>query len=231
MFGNLNLMRDPRAIDQYHSDFIKQGNGEEAWKQMIEANMGLNSDNLPKAYKEKYLKGSYGTPLQWGVRIQIGREKYSYLDSSKYEEKSSSRTNYALICFNGIIFPELNLFLGMSYRYQSAYKAGDLKKVLIPTGDIPGALRLFELPIGEPARNNSNIGQLEARYFVSAQFAWNPRITYDFNKKVLGLEFPFYFLKNTKEGLNGGVSVGWRSDKKDWGLRFFIGNAFKIFRD
>jgi hypothetical protein len=126
----------------------------------------------------------------------------------------------------------------LSYRFESAYKAGDAEKICVPIKDVPGTLRCYELPIGEPKNTISNIGQFEARYFISAQFALNPKIAYDFKANALGIEIPFYFLTNTgkdlknqEQGLNGGISVSWRSDTKNWGIALFVGNVFNIFYD
>lgn len=220
-----------KAIDQYKNDFIAAGNTPAQWEAMVTEKQGINTDNLPRKYYQKYLKGICGTPVQWGFRFQFGREKYRYLIERVFEDKTVIKTNWAFIWFNGIILPECNLYLGLNYRYQSAYKAKDPQKICLPIGDPSGTLRCYEQSVGEPQKNIGNIGQFEARYFISPQFALNPKFAFDFNAKVLGFELPFYFLKNTEEGLNGGVSVGWRSDTKEWGLRFFVGNAFKIFRD
>jgi hypothetical protein len=220
--------RFTEAVEKYKQDFLRtHKNGPRAWDDYVISLGGINSDNLPK----KYYRNLFGTPLQYGARVKVGREKYSYLDPNKYNENKESKTNYALVAFGGIILPESNLYLGLNYRYQSAFKTGDTEKTCVPITDSPGVLRCYELPIRAPKKTISNLGQLEARYFINSNFALNPKITYDFNAKAIGFEIPFYFLTEDKKGLNGGISLCWRSDKKDLGLTLFIGHAFKIFHD
>lgn len=219
------------AVIAYKKDFLKTKTSAE-WEKFVAEKDGANIDfdNLPEKYKQQ-LKGIFGTPLQWGVRFRVGREKHSYLDPVTYSETEEIKTNFAAVWFNGIVFPDSNLYLGLSYRYQSAFKAGDAQKTCVPIQGSPGALRCYEMPIGAPLKKVSSIFQFEARYFLSPRFALNPKIAYDISLKAVGIEIPFYFLTEEKKGLNGGVSLGWRSDKKDLGLILFIGNAFKIFHD
>ncbi len=237
--GFCNYIWHPRgsiedAINQYHKDLLAQGMTETEYQELLEKVHGFNSDNIPY----KYIKNLFGTPLQWGMRFKIGREKFSYLDSVNYDEKDKVKTNFAIVWFYGIVLPASSLYLGLSYRYESAFKAGDAQKISVPIKDVPGALRSYELPIEEPKSKIGSIGQFEARYFVSPQFALNPKIAYDFKANALGIEIPFYFLTNTgkdlknqEQGLNGGISFGWRSDTKDLGIALFVGNVFNIFRD
>jgi len=221
---------DPRAAEGVFKEYKKYLMEEKGLTECEYEKLGIDSrSQLPKGFQKKYDKViNWGLPILYGLRFQIGREKFEYFEDSTFEEKALSRTNYAVMGLTGIFLPAKDLYMGFNYRYQVYHQVGKKREICLPLEEIEGALECRELPVGSPNRQLSHIGQLEIRKFYGNRFAINPKFTYDFNNKIVGLELPLYFLQSKTKGLNGGVTLGWRSDAKELIIRFFVGNILGL---
>ncbi len=101
------------------------------------------------------------------------------------------------------------LFLiGASFIYQESYKSSKKQQICKPMGT-GGALSCLDIAVGEPTKIMKHLFRFEVRgYVIDGQLAINPRVTWDIKNDVTGFDLPFYFLKNGKGTLNGGVSIG-----------------------
>jgi hypothetical protein len=114
-------------------------------------------------------------------------------------------------------------FVALTYRYERSFTSSAVQDICLPLGSA-GASRCQSSPVGPPQREISNIAQIEVRkYFDGGALAVNPRFSRDFKQKISGFELPFYFLKDEKGTLNGGLTAGWRSDTKSVTVTAFLG--------
>ena len=115
-------------------------------------------------------------------------------------------------------------FLGLTYRREEGYHDQDSHQLCKPFG-VGGALDCADTVLGAPVKQVKNLGQFEARvYFHDGELALNPRISRDFANGITGVELPLYFLKDGNGVLNGGLALGWRSDKREVTLNAFVGS-------
>ena len=120
-------------------------------------------------------------------------------------------------------------FAGVTYRHEVEYKGKAEQQICTPLGT-GGALQCSNLVLGAPAKKETHLGQVEMRrYFRNGTLAINPRYSYDFEGEVSGAELPFYFLRDETGRLNGGISVGWRSDTEEYVVSAFVGSMRNPF--
>ena len=82
--------------------------------------------------------------------------------------------------------------------------------------------------IGAPKRQTTQTLDLEWRSKLSERYAFSLQVSRDFKNKVTSLAVPIYLVGNDKDGLNGGISIGWASDDKDVTAGVFVGKAFSV---
>jgi hypothetical protein len=115
-----------------------------------------------------------------------------------------------------------------SYRRQVAYKGGDTVEVCSPVGTT-GSSTCSDEVVGAPGDpDRTNTVSLEVKQFFGAHFAVAPKINHDFTKSITGIEAPIYLLRDKTGGLTGGVTLGWRSDKKELTASAFVGSVLRL---
>jgi hypothetical protein len=169
---------------------------------------------------------AWGTPLVVRGRYRVGQRTYRFVDPGTLASASETHTNYSLSAAAGVLTHRLGL-VAVAYRYEESFDTGEGATLCAPFGATP-ALRCEEVDLGPPARRHANVLVAEVRRFVGESLGLNPRLSYDATHEVWGLELPVYFLQDPELGLNGGLSLGWRSDDEVWLLSVFVGAALGV---
>ena len=168
----------------------------------------------------------WGTPLILKLRYKVGRRDFHFVDPATLETDEATRTGYSITAAGGVLLDALGL-VGFAYRYEEAFRAGAETQLCLPLG-ATGALACDPVQIGPPERRQAHVLQVELRRFFAERLGVNPRISYEVKDAVVGLELPIYFLRDPDRGLNGGVSLGWRSDDDELVLSVFVGEALGV---
>ncbi len=150
---------------------------------------------------------------------------FDFLSSGVFGKEEVRHSAVSVAASLGWMPLRAGFFFGaLTYRYDRSFTSATAQDICQPLG-VSGASQCQDLPIGPPQKKTSNIAQLEVRkYFANGQVAVNPRLSRDFKQKITGFEVPFYFLKDGKGTLNGGISPGWRSDTKAVTITAFVGS-------
>jgi hypothetical protein len=178
-------------------------------------------------YRRRFAQAiDWGTPLLLKLRYKVGRREFHFVDPATLERDSESRTGYSITAATGVLLDALGL-VGFAYRFEEAFRAGAETDLCLPLG-ATGALACDPAEIGPPQRRQAHVLQAELRRFFGERLGVNPRISYEVKDAVVGLELPLYFLRDPDRGLNGGVSLGWRSDDDELVWSVFVGEALGV---
>jgi hypothetical protein len=93
--------------------------------------------------------------------------------------------------------------------------------------------------VGVPENVENTIGFVEAKWAPMGGkfgFAVSPRISYEVEKGVLGIDLPVYFLSSKADDKDnrdfvGGLRLGWRDDKNELVAGIFVGKKFSLSPD
>lgn len=166
--------------------------------------------------------------ILFGAGAKVGQQEFKFVsrdDLSK--DLNEAHTDYSFSAYVGLL-TNSNYFVGGNFRSERAYQADDPSQVCVPFGS-SGALLCKEVILGAPVRKNKEVGQVEFKSFLTDRLAVGPRLSRDFKNDVTSFELPVYFLQNKADkGLNGGATLGWRSDTDDWTIQIFVGGNFGI---
>ena len=177
-------------------------------------------------YRDRFDEAvNWGTPLLFNARVKVGREEFEFTQSPFLKDEKASHTSYAATGSFGVLTNPL-ILLAVNYQYQSAYQAQDQSQLCSPFSGST-SLRCRDISIGEPDKKLRNIVEFESRKFFSAA-AINPKIAWDIRNDVASIQVPIYFLQSKEGGLNGGVTLGWRSDTKAFTASVFVGEIFTL---
>lgn len=164
----------------------------------------------------------------YGVKIGAGRNDFKWIDPSTLADQRERHNNWTVGAVAGVYNSRIG-FLAAGFDYQGVYEPGNKYTICRPIGDTDGE-KCQDRPLEGPTKKNKAIGRIEWRRFLfGSRVALNPIASRDFKSRVNSLEIPVYFLQNADDkGLNGGVSVGWRSDQKGMVAQVFIGASLAV---
>lgn len=93
--------------------------------------------------------------------------------------------------------------------------------------------------IGAPENVENTVGFIEAKWALKGAglgVAMSPRVSYEVEKGVFGIDLPIYFLsskadKQDNRDFVGGLRLGWRDDKDEVVAGVFVGKKFSLSPD
>jgi hypothetical protein len=93
--------------------------------------------------------------------------------------------------------------------------------------------------IGAPENVENTVGFIEAKWAPRGGglgLAMAPRVSYEVEKGVFGIDLPIYFLnskadKQDNRDFVGGLRLGWRDDKDEFVAGVFVGKKFSLSPD
>lgn len=161
-----------------------------------------------------------------GLSGTVGQKKYSYTDPISAVSDDSSETNYSLAAHTGVLTSNDYLLL-LGYRFEKFYQGGKEQEFCTP---IEGSLNTTctNTALTEPKQIEANIAYGEMRKFFW-NVAINPKISYNLDDSITGLECGFYFIPNKDGLLVGGVKTGWNSEDDEFTAALVLGVPFRFF--
>jgi hypothetical protein len=208
------------------TDSVNQHYAEQASKDL--SNKAPTLTDIGRAASREVIRDVIGQKGMITMRVQgtyAAEKTYYYLAPGTLSPQKEIHDGYSLqaaISWVPVRWPAKYL-VGVSYTFESSYQGKSKKQICTPLGT-SGALSCRDIAVGAPSEVTRHLLRFEVRgYIVDGQLGFSPRFTVDMENDVRGVECPFYFLKDGKGNLNGGVSVGWRSDSDDVIFSAFVG--------
>lgn len=166
----------------------------------------------------------------FAVKVNVGSNKLKWVDDVTLKSSNDVKESYSLETVYSYISNKYQR-LNVGLRYEDYWKSQTSQTICVPITQISGAQSCSESPLGIPENKIGKIAFIEFERYIgsSDNFAIAPKISHDFELDVTGIDIPFYLYQESKtKGLQGGVRLGWRSDKKDMVVSVFFSKPFSI---
>ena len=186
-------------------------------------------DDLP-AYLEEHFSSSHGlTAYSYGVQAAVGHNSFTYYlpTNLKVSESDVPRSIGGYLGLIPSLFRTPTL-IDFAVNYQQAYTAMPSKTQCKTSAS---ATNCVTGSIGAPTRTDKLLlsidGNTEFRVLTHL-IGVSPQITYDIRSSQRGVDFPLYFVADTKGNLVGGISTGW-TNTQHFTIGVFVGAPFAFF--
>ncbi|MBD3299178.1 MAG: hypothetical protein GF341_11020 [candidate division Zixibacteria bacterium] len=179
------------------------------------------------AADEKHLAN---TPIYYfRVEGTAGRQSFAFADPTSLEEVNDDETVWSFGASAGtFLFNQVGISAAVEREY--GIRANPPVTICRPL-EGHDATYCVDLPIGRPNEVRRDIVSVSFLHYPGrTQIAFRPTIHRDLTKAVTGVEIPIYFVPGRDSGiLEGGVTIGWRSDNEDLTYSLFIGRAIALY--
>jgi hypothetical protein len=214
-----NPLRQQRICDAYTKDWPA-----EAAKKFDCSYLGFPAGS---EFRHRYASAiDWGIPLVLDARFRVGKKSFDYVELPDLVSSRVSHVNYSTSASFGVLTRVVGL-VAVHFRYENAFRAAGSSQICSPL-ESTSSLRCEDLVLGAPRRHVARVAQAEIRRFFGSRFGVNPRVGYEIRRSTTALELPIYFLRDREHGLNGGISLGWRSDTEQFGMSIFVGEALQL---
>jgi len=164
------------------------------------------------------------TIFSWTLAGELGRKQATFFEADGSKGKDTNLP-YALSAALG--WTGRSSRTSLRGRYEMRFKDGKNVTRCEPLSGSSGLQTCEDLPFGKPSGSEAFVVNAESRWFFD-HWAASPVGSYDFKEKVLGLQLPVYFLRNSDGQLTGGFRLGWRDDTHDLTASVFISKPLTL---
>jgi hypothetical protein len=180
------------------------------------------------AYRDLVEQLTPGKIFFAGANASVAPESFTFVNADTLaEEPAEKRTSRSLSALAAVVFAT-NTVTTVSYVHDVAYSGGDKADVCRPAAS-GGSLKCSEAIVGPPGdAARTNRLSFEVKQFIGTNFAFAPKLNWNVDNSVVGIELPIYLLQAKDGGLTGGVNLGWRSDTKAFIASAFVGPVLKL---
>jgi len=182
----------------------------------------------PDLQREHALAVNWSLPFITAFKYEMGRSSFEFVDAKTgAEQPAALRTPIGASGTVGTIF-ENGVAVALSVERQRSYKAGKSAQLC---GDFAtGIVKCDDVVLGGPSSSDATVASITLQK-AGKNVGVQPRLSYRWtaSRKITSVDVPIYVLQNKDGGLNGGVSLGWRT--KD-GARavLFVGVMTDLFQ-
>lgn len=209
---------------------------------------GLADDTHLELSRTVFLRGepsdgeNLGTATLLEFKGKVGFRNFDFRDPVSLEEDDAKKVPWSL----GATLTFANENRKRSFRFGGEYQ-NDFDEVdqstrcPLPTETTENVLECTTGRFGEPIDDNRILAFGEYRKIISTgleqenliNVGFRIRPSYDFKRKVFGLDVPIYFINSKKTGLTGGIRFGFTEgdDDKEDDIQFgiVVGTTFNLF--
>ena len=192
-----------------------------------------NPEGFHKALKAQFVHPI--TPFV-GFDLEGNQDKFEYLDRPSFSLKSESKFGYEARIYAGGLLRDHPVGFRIAVTFARKFDETDPVNLCQATS-VPGQTQCLEGADGAPTPTNQRTvgGQLFLSFAPDAigapKFAVAPRVTYDWNSKVLEVDAPLYLVRTSERQLSAGVRMSYTSEpdtanggrKTDFQVGFFVG--------
>lgn len=171
----------------------------------------------------------------FGIQATAGFNDFEWADRISLLPQKDRRIDWAVAGHVAHYLPNSHTALVGSVSYMRAYEAAEEQTICPQSSANRDDCR--QVRTAAPNRNENALisAGVRHRFFGNgtlANLAIAPVVTYDVIDDVFGVDVPIYYTPTSDGGLNGGIRLGYRSDRaNEFSVSFFFGTTFNIFGD
>lgn len=190
------------------------------------------ADEYYRALAEDALRSA----LDWSARAAVGYDEFTYYPLATLAKTTDEEVSWSA----GVgltAYPFALGSLAFDLDYERSYD--EAKKITACPIPAPGATSVTCVPgpLAAPELVDKLILASEARYLwridqsgLLQNVGFAPRLEIDLLNSELAFDLPIYLVADAKDGLTGGVRVGYTTEEDEVILGIFIAKTFSIFQ-
>lgn len=182
----------------------------------------------------RYVRLTTRGVTDWGLDATLGINDFEWVDPATLSPQKAQHTDWSVAGHVTHYFAGRQLAFTGSASYQRAYEAAEEQLICPPNPVDPATQCITARGVG-PTRNENLILSAGLRYRtinalgIPGNFAIAPMVNYDVIDDVWGVDIPIYLVPGPNGSLNGGVRLGYRSDREDrFSFSVFVGTSFNF---
>jgi hypothetical protein len=182
----------------------------------------------PDLQREHALAVNWSLPLIVAAKYEMGRSSFDFVDAKTgAEQPAAIRTPLGASGTVGTIF-ESGVAVAISIERQRSYRAGKSAQLCTDFSEL--IVKCGEVVLGGPSTSDATIASISLQR-SGRNVGVQPRLAYRWTKsgRTTSVDVPVYVLQNKDGGLNGGVSLGWRT-KEGTRAVLFVGVMTDLFQ-
>lgn len=165
----------------------------------------------------------------------VGRETYEFRNALSFNEQKNKRSLYSFgtsVAYLPRLDSPVGWFAGAEYKRSYKLPDAETRCPLPATGAT--SVTCFTAAFGPPVSDNTaslfGAVRLNGKLLGELPLSAELKIVHDVSAREWGVTMPIYFLRNKDGDLNGGVRLGWDSEKDDFLFGVFVGSAFDFLK-
>ena len=164
----------------------------------------------------------------FGFKSKIGRENFKFKDATAFADQEQTESPWSITAY--YYRKSGRTVWGGGLEYQESYTGSSETQICSPVPVPENATSCSNVVIGEPTQTRRKMAYVELRWAnPKMNFAIAPKVTWDFENGETGILLPLYLMRDDKDALTGGISIGWQSETDDVTASIFVGKAFEFF--
>ena len=188
-------------------------------------------DELRKRRRARLVHNGFLDPISaniFGLKSKIGRDNFKFKEASTFKDKDETESPWSITAY---YYRKIGRAVyGGGLEYQDSYSGNNKTQICTPAVVPENATSCTNVVIGKPIQTRRKLAYAEFRWAnTEMNFAIAPKITRDFENDEMGVLLPIYLMRDKKDALTGGVSLGWQSETDEVTASIFVGKAFEFW--
>lgn len=199
------------------------------WELLQKFPSSIQAQNLARLQKVAKEKMASKSLIALQTSAEIGKKPLSFRNPNDISDKTDVNRTVFNLAASVLYAPRLDgkLALISGVELERNYKLPD-KEIRCPAGaTVDPTIQCFNAAFGPPKRETSKTLFGAIRYNIGSKIlpiSGEFRIAKAIGNSEWGIEAPLYLLRDSKGNLNGGLRVGYDSEKDDVFFGVFVGS-------
>ncbi|MDQ6886876.1 MAG: hypothetical protein M3068_06230 [Gemmatimonadota bacterium] len=170
----------------------------------------------------------FGHPVMAALGVTYAHRRFSFANPVTLADTTEHRAETAMFAAFGVLLPAGG-FVSAALRREASSDAQERAQLCAPVAST-AVLRCRSVSVGAPSESRRTIADLSVQRFIGSGLGLRVEAHCDLRRRVFGYELPLYFIRNGDGALTGGVSLGWRTDRRELLASVFVGEVLGIPR-
>jgi len=217
-------------LEQKYKELNKSLEGYECDIQTAESlkNKGIIDAPTLESFRRLFFRENAAI-TSWGLSARFGYQDIDYYDIVNLSKQNTREGVWSVGLFSSMFRPvQGSIFSGSLTLERVAGHRDQEIRCQTPTSNTT-LLSCVNGIIGSPGHKTTTVAGIEYRQRTVANLALALQLSRDIRNHITTAQLPVYFVQSNKQGLTGGINIGWNSQDRKTVAGIFVGQAFSWF--